>query len=293
MNVSSGEAGYLSNSSCYPDGQDLPRVNDATYAFLKKKLDDANCLISGFTEKEVAYKLEIERLKEAKDGETKKTAEYRQEIQNVRVKMLDVDQRLDKENRIRISTQDKLSEKETELNSERMKSQRLALELKRKLSELKNADSTAKELKSIANESCAQTGILKEQVQIYEKMLRKSGDQLMSLKDRLRQNCAQCQSYKVDHDHLKENFADTYSEVELMKLEACKQKDYFDLCNEKLKDMWTKFSNTQSWFTQNQQMFEEKYIELSNKLEAEKGKNAEVSEQLKHMGHANQKTSFQ
>lgn len=159
------------NSNPFLTESDDPKLSDETYAYLQKKLTEANALLSAQGDRETNLVCNMERLNRENEDLRHQNAAMKSEIQTFRSRQVSLDQQLENESRQRFACQERLNCIEKELKDEREKFKICLERLKDAEGRMIGTDNLAKEMYSLASDSYAQTDVLKGEVQSLETLI--------------------------------------------------------------------------------------------------------------------------
>jgi len=148
-----------------------PKLSDETYAFLQKKLTEANALLSAQGDRETNLACTSERLNRENEDLRHQNAAIKSEIQTFRSRQVSLDQQLENEIRQKFAYQEHVDCLEKELKDERERFKMCLERLKDTEGKMIGTDNLAKKMYSLASDSCAQTDALKGEVHSLETLI--------------------------------------------------------------------------------------------------------------------------
>jgi len=268
------------------------RISDETYVFLKQKLNDANSTIASYSQREINFKDELDRLKRENHDKQLQITNVKNELQSYRAKQLNIEQKLESETRARFTFQDKSDELEKEVSEKILRNNFLEEQLKDTNLALTQSENLTENVYKVATDACNQNHILKEQTQILEEMLK-------VLKTKLSDTQSENKFLKTDiafikerHNELENDYEESSSEIEFLKEEAAKQEMYINDTLNRFQEIGIHFTNMKTHFIKQHKTLETYHEEILKKSSEETCHLVVLNEKIKNQEEEKQKSNL-
>lgn len=223
---------------------------DSTYTFLQKKLVDANETISSYSQQEVNFKCDIERLNSENEDLTKQVTTLKADVDTLRNKYVATDQKLQSELRARNTLQDSIKDKEAEIFEEKARSKKYENYVKEMRSKVSSYEREMTKFQEfiITSFQCKDS-LLKNSKELHD-VIEQSKEVIKILQADKSLLSDKLNAVEVDLESYEINYEELSAQVEQLKDESNKQETYIKSILDGFKELDLHFRNMRTYYEQ-------------------------------------------
>lgn len=204
------------------------KLSDDTYHYLQKKLTDANEIISSHSDRENELLRKLDEVTRNNEELRSKNSSFKSEMQVLTARQVTVDQKMETEKRAQASLQERLDAAEKEIQEEQARFKICFDKLKEAESKLVGSDNLAKKMYSLATDSCAQSDVLREEVDSLESLIDTCKSAMSKLNSEKQELSSKLCVVETEYESYEGTMQDALADIDILKEETLRQENYIN-----------------------------------------------------------------